>query len=259
MAPELAPFAPLLGDLAHVEVPATPESDAIASQYRSNRTADVLIDLIGRVHSGPLIIGLEDAQWADEATVQLSAASLPATAAQPWLLIVLRRDGAGGFVPSDGECIEVGPLPDDVIRGLTLAATEATPLRPHEVDRIVAQAAGSPQFVEEWARTALLAGSFEAVPDSINAVVSAQVDTLSPLARRALGVASVLGRSFRRVVLNAVLAAEAGSSTSRRGRSCTGSSRSMARRGCASATASSTTSCTAPCRTGHVPRAPGRR
>jgi adenylate cyclase len=48
------------------------------------------------------------------------------------------------------------------------------------------------------------------VPDSINAVVSTQVDALSPLARRALGVASVLGRSFRRVVLDTVLAAEGG-------------------------------------------------
>ena len=121
---------------------------------------------------------------------------------------MLRRDGEGGFVPDAGERIDLVPLSDRVIRRLAIAATDATPRRPHELDRIVTQAAGSPQFVEEWARAALLAGSFDAVPDSINAVISAQVDAISPLARRALGIAAVLGRSFRRPVLDAALAAE---------------------------------------------------
>ena len=208
LAPDLRPFAPLFGDVSHVELPPTPDVDAIVTEHRPNRTADLVIDLLGRIHSGPLIIGIEDAQWADEATAHIFGRIVAATIDRPWLIVVLRRDGEGGFVPDGGERIDVAPLSDQVIRRLAIAATEATPLRPHEIDRIVTQAAGSPQFVEEWAQAALVAGSFDAVPDSINAVISAQVDALSPLARRALGTAAVLGRSFRRPVLDAALAAE---------------------------------------------------
>ena len=208
LAPDLRPFAPLFGDVSHVELPSTPEVDAIVTEHRPNRTADLVIDLLGLIYRGPLIIGVEDAQWADEATAHILGRIVGATIDRPWLVVVLRRDGEGGFVPDGGERIDVAPLSDQVIRRLAIAATEATPLRPHEIDRIVTQAAGSPQFVEEWARAALVAGSFDAVPDSINAVISAQVDALSSLARRALGTAAVLGRSFRRSVLDAVLAAE---------------------------------------------------
>ncbi len=208
VAPDLKPYLPLIGDVVHIEVPPTPEVDAIASRHRPDRTADVVIDLIGRVHTGPLVVGAEDAQWADEASAHLFARVEAVTPERPWLLFIVRRDTEGGFTPTSGERIDLHPLPDETVRALTLAATEATPLRPHELDRVVQQAAGSPQDVEEWAQAARLVGSHDAGPESINAVVSAQVDALSPLARRVLGDAAVLGRSFRRVVLDAVLEAE---------------------------------------------------
>ncbi len=208
VAPDLRPFAPLLGDVAHVDVASTPEVEAIASRHRPDRTADVLLEVIARVHTGPLIIGAEDAQWADEATAHLFERIAAATVERPWLVVVLRRDDEGGFRPAEGQRVELAPLEDSVVRDLAITATEATPLRPHEIARIVDQAAGSPQFVEEWAQAAQMVGSIDAVPDSINAVVRAQVDALSPLARRVLGDAAVLGRSFRREVLDAVLAAE---------------------------------------------------
>jgi len=53
-----------------------------------------------------------------------------------------------------------------------------------------------------------LLGSLEQVPDSIHAVISAQIDALPTPTRRALALASVLGRSFRRVVLVEVLERE---------------------------------------------------
>lgn len=208
LAPDLCSLAPLLGDVTHVEMAPTPEVEAIASRHRPDRIADVVIDMIARVHEGPLIIGAEDAQWVDEASAHLFGRIAAVTPERPWLLFVVRRDGGGGFVPLDGEVVELRPLPDQTVRALAIAATEATPLRPHEIARVVDQAAGSPQYVEEWAQAAQVVGSLDAVPDSINAVVSAQVDALSPLSRRVLGVAAVLGRSFRREVLATVLAAE---------------------------------------------------
>ena len=201
VAPEVAPFAALLGAVAHVEVQATPETEAVADHHRPDRTADVLIELLSAVRPGPLAIVVEDAQWVDESTAHVLGRMASATAVQPWLLIVTRRDSDSGFTPSEGERVLVGPLDDDTVRDFAKLATEATPLRPHELESIVAQAAGSPLFIEEMSRTVRTVGSLQAVPESINAAIAAQVDALAPPARRVLGYASVLGRSFRRQVL----------------------------------------------------------
>ncbi|MDQ3470001.1 MAG: AAA family ATPase, partial [Actinomycetota bacterium] len=119
LAPELRPFAPLLGDVVHIEVPTTPEVEAIASRHRPDRTADIVIDVVRRAHPGPLIVGAEDAQWADEATAHLLTRIEAATVELPWLLVVVRRGGDGGFAPHGGERIVLEPLPDGSIRELT--------------------------------------------------------------------------------------------------------------------------------------------
>jgi class 3 adenylate cyclase/tetratricopeptide (TPR) repeat protein len=201
VAPALVPFAPLLGGVAHVDVPPTPEVDAIADRYRPDRTADVLVELLRLDAPDGLVIVVEDGQWVDEPTALVLARLAALTDVLPWLLIVTRRDAPGGFVPTDGEQLVVGPLSDDSVRDLVNLATEATPLRPHELDSIVAQAAGSPLFIEELSRAVLAVSSLETVPDSINAAIAAQVDALAPPARRVLAYAAVLGRSFRRQVL----------------------------------------------------------
>ncbi len=179
LAPHLLPFAPLVGAVASVEVPATPETDAITDRHRPDRTADVVIELLGVAARGnPLVIVMEDAQWADEATTHLLDRICAATTAHPWLAVITRREAGGGFVAAEGDRIELGPLTDAKVRALTYAATEATPLRPHEVDAIVSRAAGSPLFIEELARAVRTVGFLETVPDSIQAALTAQVDAM---------------------------------------------------------------------------------
>ena len=204
----LTPFAPLLGHVAQVDVPPTAESDAIAVRHRPDRTADVVIRLLELTHAGPLVVVVEDAQWADESTALLLARLEIETAERPWLLVTVRRDGTDGFVPVDGTSVALGPLDDKTMRALVIDATEAAPLRTHEIDLIVARAAGNPLFVEEWTRAARTLGSIDAVPDSLHAAIASQVDSLTPFARRTLAYASVLGRSFRRRMLVALLAEE---------------------------------------------------
>jgi class 3 adenylate cyclase/tetratricopeptide (TPR) repeat protein len=208
VAPALMPFAPLLGDVAHVDVPSTPETDAIADRHRPGRTADVLIELLRDRSPDGLVIVVEDGQWVDESTARVLARFDAVTGVLPWLLILTRRDGDEGFTPSSGERLVVGPLDDDAVRDLAKAATEAAPLRPHELDDVVAKAAGSPLYVEELSRALRAVHSLEAVPDSVNAAIASQVDALAPPARRGLGYASVLGRSFRPQVLQGLMQAD---------------------------------------------------
>ena len=92
-----------------------------------------------------------------------------------------------------------------MIERLVHAATEATPLRPHEVAAIVERAEGNPLFVEEVTRLALGSGSLGQLPESVHAAMSTQIDQLHPPARRVLRYCAVLGRSFRREVLERIL------------------------------------------------------
>jgi tetratricopeptide (TPR) repeat protein/class 3 adenylate cyclase len=203
--PHLVPFLPLLGDALQLALPPTVESDSISSQFRADRTADVVLELIAAVHAEPLVFVAEDMQWADDASAHLLGRIASATQSLPWLLISLRRDDDGGFVTALGEHIPIEPLSDDVVRALAISATEAAPLRPHEIDLVVTRANGSPLFVGELITAAQELGSFDAVPDSLQGTLAAQVDALDPLSKRMLSYASVLGRSFRRVVVEELL------------------------------------------------------
>jgi tetratricopeptide (TPR) repeat protein len=73
---------------------------------------------------------------------------------------------------------------------------------------VVRRASGNPLYAQEMIRAARQAGSFEAVPDSLEAAIAAQVDALDPEARRVLRYATVLGRSFWRGTLDALLGQE---------------------------------------------------
>jgi class 3 adenylate cyclase/tetratricopeptide (TPR) repeat protein len=207
-APELLPMAPLIADVAQVEVPATPEADAIDPQYRPDRLADVLVQLVGTMLPGRLVLIAEEAHWADMASTHLLERIAAAAVARPWAVVSVRRGREGGFLPSSGVSVTLGPLPDDVVERLVIEATEAAPLRPHEVRAIVERAQGNPLFVEEAAKVARAAGSLDQMPGSLQAAMAAQIDLLDPTTRRILRYASVLGRSFRRRVLNQTLAAD---------------------------------------------------
>lgn len=208
LAPHLLPMAPLLADLLQVAVPATPQADAIDPQFRPDQLASVVIALLEAVRPGPLGIVVEEGHWADAASTALLERLAEATAQHPWLLVVVRRDEGAGFAPAGGARVALGPLPDDVVRELVIAATVATPLRPHDVEAIVDRAAGSPLFVAEVVRTSLNLGEVEALPESIGAVLATQIDQLHPQTRRVLRYSAVLGRSFRRTVLREVLASD---------------------------------------------------
>ena len=207
-APHHEPLLPLIGDVVQLPVPSTPESEAVAPRFRADRTADVVLDVIAALHDGPLVFVAEDMHWADDASAHLLERIARATGSQPWMLISARRDDDGGFRTGLGTRIPVGPLPDDTIRALTIDATAAAPLRPHEMDLVVSRAAGSPLFVGELIAAAQELGSLDAVPESLQGTLAAQVDALDPLSKRILSYASVLGRSFRRTVVDEVLRRE---------------------------------------------------
>ncbi len=202
--PALLPMLPLLADVMHIDVPSTPRVDSIEPRYRPDRTADAVIQLLEACSPGPLVLQFDDAQWFDSASSGLIERIIAATDRHPWTVIVLRRSDQGGIDPGSGVRIELESLGADDTRALVLAATAAAPLRRHEVDMIVQRSGGSPLFLGELLRLARM-GRIADLPDSLDAVVNAEIDALGTLARRLVRYASVLGRTFRLEVLTELM------------------------------------------------------
>jgi class 3 adenylate cyclase/tetratricopeptide (TPR) repeat protein len=202
LAPALVPWAPLIGDVVGVPVAPTAATEDLDPQFRPERTATAVVQLLCAATDGPLVMMFDDAHYSDDATAALTARIERETATRPWLLLCALREGdEGGYHPTDGALVRLAPLADDASRALVQIGTQAAPLRPHEVETVVARAAGNPLFLEETLRNLREHGDIDALPSSLEGMVAAQIDALPPLARRLVRRASVLGRSFRVVVL----------------------------------------------------------
>jgi len=206
--PALLPWAALIGDVAHVAVDPSPEVSLIEPRFRPERTAAVLVQLLAATRRTPLVFVMDDAQWADEASSQLLEQLARECTSRPWLLLVARRPGQEGFAAQEGETLALAPLTAAASSALLAAATEAAPLRPHESAMVISRSGGNPLFIEEIVWASREAGSLDSLPGSLEAAIAAQIDGLDPAARHLLRYASVLGNSFRRSVLEGVLAAQ---------------------------------------------------
>jgi class 3 adenylate cyclase/tetratricopeptide (TPR) repeat protein len=206
--PGLLPALPLLGDITQIAVPSTAEVDALEPEFRPDRTADAMLRLLASAIPGAFAVVLEDAQWCDAASADLMARLLERRVDAPTALIVTRRGGDGGFVPEGAEALELGPLPDGAVEQIVVELSAAAPLRPHDVRVIVERSEGNPLVAEEITRAARELGSADAVPQTVQAALTTQVDALEPHARRVLRRSSVLGRAFSRQALDEMLRQE---------------------------------------------------
>jgi class 3 adenylate cyclase/tetratricopeptide (TPR) repeat protein len=205
--PELAWALPLLGDVTHIEIADNPTTAVIDPRFRPERTADVVVDLLSRRGTRPVALVAEDGQWLDDASLSLLARIGEEAAERPWTVMVTARTGESEFEPIGNE-ITLKPLDDASIKAIAVEATQATPLRPHELDELVTKAGGNPLFLNEILRVVSETGTADELPDSLDAVISREIDTLPPLPRQLLRYASVLGRRFRRPELDEFLAPE---------------------------------------------------
>ena len=208
VASELLPLAPLLAPVTDAEVPPTPESVAVAEEFVRQRIADLIVDILDATAATPLLIVAEDAQWFDETTSEICRRLATAARSRRWLICATRRPGPGGFELSDPDTtLPLTLLSNDAALELIEAATDTAPLRPRERDGIVARAGGNPLFLEELVRI-VRDTSVESLPDTLDAVAMREIDSLPTTPRRVLRLASVLGRSFERTLLDQLLEAE---------------------------------------------------
>src|ERR687897_340145 len=193
--------AALIGRLLGVDVPpeVVPEEDD-PERMRESSLAALRggIEMIANKH--PFVIAFEDIHWADDGLLD-AIEHLAQWVRAPLMLICLARDelldrraGWGGGRRSATQLF-LDPLSDEHSRALVRALLPDG----HEVVPAVAErSGGNPLFAEEMARRISEEGSVEAaeLPDTVQAVLAARLDSLEPFERRLVQQAGVGGKTF---------------------------------------------------------------
>ncbi len=198
------------------------------------RSVTVLLEYLAR--DKPLVLAFDDLHWADSASLILLERCLALTERVPVLLFLLYRPEkergcwqlglkAAREHPHRYTRILLAPLKRErgqdvqLVRNL-LGIDELPPA----LTQLLSRAEGNPFYVEEIIRMLIDQGvvvqagdswrlardvELEAIPDTLQGLIMARLDRLIEEARRTLQLASVIGRIFRRHVLDWLAAAVA--------------------------------------------------
>jgi class 3 adenylate cyclase/tetratricopeptide (TPR) repeat protein len=189
--PDLLAWLPLLALPFDGEVASTPEVDEIDPTFRRDRLHDVLDQFLMRLLLMPTAIVVEDTHWLDDAS-QLVLAKLAQPMPRPWLVLTTRRPSGPPLAPA-ATMLELGPLAAEDARELAIVAAGDTALSEAELEALTERAAGNALFIRELA---VSPGAGEALPETIESLLTNRIDTLQPTDRLLLRHASVIGPSF---------------------------------------------------------------
>ena len=206
-APGVVPRLPLVGMTLGLELPPTPETAQLDERFRRARLEEAVLDLLSATLTDPTVMTFEDAHWMDEASADLLARLVEAAPNHPWLICVTRRDVTAGYSSTPGpNVVSMRPEPLNPVQAAVLvqAASEETPLPPHQIAALAQRSGGNPLFLQELLAAARQGQDVGELPDSIEAAITARIDRLPSHERMVLRRAAVLGSAFSDEVLRAV-------------------------------------------------------
>jgi class 3 adenylate cyclase/tetratricopeptide (TPR) repeat protein len=206
-APELLPWVPLIGTVMDVETQPTPETQALAPEFRRTKLHEVVDRFLDRTLRAPTAFVFEDAHWMDDASTDLLREIALYAAVRPWFVLVTRREDEGRFrapLEPHVSTVPIEPLDAAATSELLRASTEDDPLPAHDLDILARRARGNPLYLKELVQAAREAGSVEDLPGSVEALIAAEIDRLASGDRAVLRQAAVLGARFDAEVLEAL-------------------------------------------------------
>jgi class 3 adenylate cyclase/tetratricopeptide (TPR) repeat protein len=205
--------AALIGRLLGVDVP----PELAPDEDDPERTREAFLSALRRGIEAiavrrPFVIAFEDIHWADDGMLD-AIEHLAQWVRAPLMLVCLARDELLDRRPSWGggrrsaTQLMLSPLSDEHSRALVRALL---PQGQEVVPAVAERSGGNPLFAEEMARRIAEEGTIEAaeLPDTVQAVLAARLDSLEPFERRLVQQASVVGRVFPEGVLAGMAAAE---------------------------------------------------
>ena len=222
---------PYLGGLLEValEREAAARTAELSPEALQWRTFEVVGQLFARLaEDGPLVLAFEDLHWADPTSVLLLEQLLSLAEDMPVVVVLsLRperdhaawglREHAGREFPHLLREIDLEPLAGADAELLALTAPAQLPVE--LATRVLEAADGNPFFLEELVRSLADVGALMRddegwrfdhaveveVPPTVEKVILARLDRLSPQARALVTAASALGRTFALPLLEGVV------------------------------------------------------
>ena len=212
-----APYAALRQALAHVVLDGdrrellvaalglggpTPDTAREPSEHDRVRIADELSGLLDdHAAHRPVVLALDDVQWADPALHGLLRRLAARPGARRWsLLLAARSDEPGAPVPALGSAVKVLAVPtldERATAAAIRAALREDGTRPaaSRVAQAVARSRGNPFFAIELARASNGNGqpSAATVPEAIVGLLRQRLEGISPAARTMLAIVALAG------------------------------------------------------------------
>ncbi len=166
---------------------------------------------------GPLVVVIDDLQWADPTALDVLAQLTDRSSAVPLLLIciarpeLLERYASWSAGRADASLLMLEPLDESDTRTLLSRLVGVADLPPLVGSWVVERSAGNPLFCEEFVRMLIEAHELEladgqwrakgsaadlALPETIQSIVAARIDGLQPAEKTALQQASIIGERF---------------------------------------------------------------
>lgn len=199
-APQLAPWLPLLGVPLDVSMDDTTETRELEEQPRKAKLEEVVVGTLRALLPTTSYLVVEDTHLIDDASADLLRRLEDEVSTAPWVVLVTRRDEIRGYRPGgESTCyrrIALGPLDVQASVDLVAAATRGTPLTRPAMHMLADRAGGNPLFLSSLAVIAERSGSLSDLPESIEGVITSEIDRLDPVDRSVLRLAAVLGMRF---------------------------------------------------------------
>jgi ABC-type oligopeptide transport system substrate-binding subunit/class 3 adenylate cyclase len=228
-APEIYPFVGSMLGVA-LEPDAAARLAELSPEALQYRTFEVVRTLFARLaEEGPVVLAIDDLHWADPTSVQLTERLLPLTEEAAILLVVAGRSerdhpfwnvketAARRFAHRTRD-VELEPLSGDADQELLDALVGPGTLPVELQKRILTHAEGNPFYLEELVGSLVDAGALARegegwrfdhdaqidLPPTVEKVILARIDRLTPRCHDVLTAASVLGRRFGLSLLEGV-------------------------------------------------------
>jgi tetratricopeptide (TPR) repeat protein len=208
LTPGLLPWLPLLGIPLDLSLPPTRETEELDEQFRKTRLEEVVMELLAALLPEPTVLVVEDVHAIDESSADLLRLIAGDLQGRPWLVVVTRREEVAGFVAEPAP--HVIPLRPSVLSAdealhLVQVALDEHPLPAQALADLAERGGGNPMFLEALVRDAGRSGTVAELPESVEALVTSQIDRLAASDRSALRYAAVLGMMVDETLLDALL------------------------------------------------------
>ncbi len=204
LAPELVPWLPLLGVVLGLSIESTSQTRDLEERFKKTRLEEVTADFLAAAMPRGALLIIEDGHFLDDASAELLRRFAGLACDQRWLIVVSARRSVARLVAAAGESgrrVHLAGLTDEQSLAFVDAAMEDAPLPPQAAAVLVQRSGGNPLFLYELIGVARATGGVDQLPESVEGLVTAEIDRLLPSQRTVLRYAAVMGMTVEEEIL----------------------------------------------------------